>query len=100
MAETGAWGRQVLPPKPCVTCGKPSAMVSPTGQRIHKVCFFGNPSTGPLGEFIEGQDSKAEARALGCGTPARGQTSGRVCAATGTSPSCQLCPASPTYWNP
>lgn len=35
----------------------------------------------------------------GCGRPPEGVTSGRVCAGTGKSLSCQLCPHSPTFWD-
>lgn len=47
------------------------------------------PRTGPRpsGDFVGG-----------CGQPVDGQISGKSCAGAGTDLSCQLCPASPTYW--
>lgn len=88
-------------PGPChYGCGQPAAMTEPGKPwKAHKVCAEGNPSTGPLGNYDGGdRESKLEAKPLGCGEPAKGQTSGRVCAGLGTTPSCQLCPSAPNYW--
>jgi hypothetical protein len=83
---------------PCRYCGKPAAMNEPGKPwKAHKVCALGQEPGEPLGRWVE-QTGKAEARAIGCGTPAPGQISGRACAGEGTELSCQLCPDSPTYW--
>lgn len=90
-------------PGPCLyRCGKTAWLIPPGGNQVaHKVCAdaaagIESREVAPGGGEYEA--SKAEPRALGCGTPAPGQTSGRVCAGTGAELSCQLCPSSPTYW--
>jgi hypothetical protein len=101
--------RQASRPGPCrYGCGKRAWLIEPGGNQVaHKVCAdaaagVATPDVTPIGDLAEG---KVADRALGCGTPPDGHTTGRVCAADtgeadrlGTTATCQLCPASPTYW--
>lgn len=114
MAEFADWSKaQTVKAAPCwYRCGLPAWLVEPgTGRTAHKVCAelaaireAGLPepaAVDPLsivGWDGEDRESKLEPRALGCGTPPPGVISGRVCGGTGGSPSCPLCPQSPTYW--
>lgn len=95
-------GVPVGAPGPChYGCGKQATMSEPGKPwKAHKVCSgaLTNTDAPVIGWDGEDRESKAEPKPLGCGTPTEGQTSGRVCAGTGATPSCRLCPRSPNYW--
>lgn len=97
-------------PGPCCYCGARATLIEPGGNSpAHKVCAQRAAGVADV-DVRPGTGGDDERKALpdvplGCGTPEPGQASGRVCAAVtgeiyrlGTTPSCQLCPASPTYW--
>jgi len=100
-ALSGPWREAFeLAAEPCnYGCGKLATMPEPGKPgKAHKVCAEGTAGDlTPVTGWDEDRESKAVPRAVGCGTSTE-QTSGRVCAGTGASPSCKLCPNSPTYW--
>jgi hypothetical protein len=85
-------------------CGFPAPLTEPGRPwKAHKVCAdkheTGEDQTSRVVPWDGNDDRKpVEDRALGCGVPTA-DPSVKVCAGTGTQLSCQLCPASPNYWD-
>lgn len=95
---------QQVKAQPChYRCGKMATLREPGQPWVaHKVCAEEGPAVAaagkPLGNWDGEEHKLAEDRPLGCGPYLKGAISGRFCAELGTQLSCQLCPASPTYW--
>lgn len=82
---------------PCHYCSRPVAMKEPGKPwKAHKTCATGSISSGPLGDWDGEEHKPATGGSFGCGEPSA--TGALSCGGTGTKPSCQLCPQSPTYW--
>lgn len=97
---------QQIKAQPChYGCGKAATLREPGRPwAAHKVCaeegLEAAAAGKPLGNWDGEEHKLTEDRPLGCGPYPAGAISGRFCAMLGTQPACQLCPASPSYFDP